>query len=243
VSCRNDIPEVAWFGVSDRFKRRMAMRGCRKWTLTLVALCACSMPARAADDKAKPVPEEGALELVLLRHKAVRDDLKLTHREARKIHEFTEQQWKKAQKIEELADEKEKDRRYNELTREDERFLDEVLTPEQKKRLDQITLQVAGLMWITRPDVAAALKLTDEQKKKAAEYQKVARKEMEELLHSETRRDRQAELRKLHATCKERVLELLTDEQEAKFHEMIGHPFRGELSFDEPPLVEEIEKK
>jgi Spy/CpxP family protein refolding chaperone len=221
----------------------MAMRGYRKWTLTLVALCACSMPARAADDKAKPVPEEGAVELVLLRHKAVRDDLKLTHREARKIHEFTEQQWKKAQKIEELADEKEKDRRYNELTREDERFLDEVLTPEQKKRLDQITLQVAGLMWITRPEVADALKLTDEQKKKAAEYQKVARKEMEELLHSETRRDRQAELRKLHATCKERVLELLTDEQEAKFHEMIGHPFRGELSFDEPSLIEETEKK
>jgi Spy/CpxP family protein refolding chaperone len=132
------------------------MRGYRKWTLTLVALCACSMPARAADDKAKPVPEEGAVELVLLRHKAVRDDLKLTHREARKIHEFTEQQWKKAQKIEELADEKERDRRYDELTREDERFLAEALTPEQKKRLDQITLQVAGLVWITRPDVAAA---------------------------------------------------------------------------------------
>ena len=74
------------------------MRGCRKWTLALVALCACSLPARAADDKPKPVPEEGALEVVLLRHKAVRDDLKLTHREARKIHEFTEQQWKKAQR-------------------------------------------------------------------------------------------------------------------------------------------------
>ncbi len=133
------------------------MRGSRKWMLTLVALCACSLPARAADDKAKPVPEEGALELVLLRHKSVRDDLKLTHREARKIHEFTEQQWKKAQRIEELADEKEKDRRYNELTREDERFLDEILKPEQKKRLDQITLQVAGLMWITRPDVAVGL--------------------------------------------------------------------------------------
>ncbi len=57
---------------------------------------------------------------------------------------------------------------------------------------------------------------------------------MEDLLYSETRRDRQAELRKLHATCKERLLELLTDEQETKFHEMIGEPFRGELRFDEP---------
>ena len=82
------------------------------------------------------------------------------------------------------------------MTKEDEKFLDEVLTPAQHKRLDQITLQVAGLLWIRRPDVAAKLKLTDEQKKKAALYQEEARKEMEELLHSPTRRDRQAELRK-----------------------------------------------
>jgi hypothetical protein len=216
----------------------MAMRGCRKWTLTLVALCACSVPVRAADDK-KMVPEEGALQVVLLRHKAVRDDLKLTHREARKIHEFTEEQWKEAQEVEKIPDEKERDRRYDEMTKENEKFLSETLTPEQRKRLDQITLQVAGLLWIDRPDIAAALKLTDEQKKKADEYQAMARKEMEELLHSETRRDRHAELRKLHQTSKERLLELLTDEQEAKLHEMMGHPFHGELRFDEPGLIEE----
>ena len=210
------------------------MRGCRKWTLTLAALCVCSAPARAADDKPKAVPEQGAIELVLLRHKAVRDDLKLTRDEARKIHEFTEQQWKKEQEAEAIADEKERDRRFDEMTRDDERFLGEILTPEQKKRLDQITLQVAGLLWITRPEIAATLKLTDEQKQKVVDLQKAARKEMEELLYSETRRDRQAELRKHQEACKQRVLELLTDEQEAKYHELAGEPFRGELRFDEP---------
>jgi hypothetical protein len=199
-----------------------------------------SAPARAADDKPKPVPEQGAIELVLLRHKAVRDDLKLTRGDARKIHEFTEQQWKKEQEAEAIADEKERDRRYEEMTRDDERFLEEILKPEQKKRLDQITLQVAGLLWISRPEVAAALKLTDEQKQKVVELQKAARKEMEELLYSETRRDRQAELRKHQEACKQRVLELLTDEQEAKYHELTGEPFRGELKFDEPdPGVED----
>ncbi|MHB1558436.1 MAG: hypothetical protein ACYC61_13335 [Isosphaeraceae bacterium] len=222
----------------------MSTRGCRKWAWTLVALAATSLAGPGtglafADDRPKLVPEEGSLQVVLLRHKAVRDDLKLTHREARRIHEFTEAQWKKAQKAEELTDDNERDRRYDEMTRENERFLGEILNGEQRKRLDQITLQVAGLLWITRPDVAAELKLTAEQKQKAAEYQKVAHREMEELLHSETRRDRHAELRKLHETSKKRLLELLTDEQEAKFHEMIGHPFRGELRFDEPPLVEE----
>ena len=210
------------------------MRGCQTWTLTLAALCVCSLPARADEQKPKAVPEQGAIELVLLRHKAVRDDLKLTQREARRIQEFTEQQWKKEQEVEEIADEKERDRRFDEMTREDERFLGEILTPEKRKRLDQITLQVAGLLWITRPEVAAALKLTDEQKQKVVELQKAARKEMEELLYSETRRDRQAELRRHQEACKQRVLELLTDEQEAKYNELIGEPFRGELKFDEP---------
>jgi hypothetical protein len=210
------------------------MRGCRKWTLTLAALCVCSVPARAADDKPKAIPEQGAIEVVLLRFKAVRDDLKLTRPEARRIHEFTEQQWKKEQEAEAIADEKERDRRFDEMTREDERFLGEILKPEQKKRLDQITLQVAGLLWISRPEVASALKLTDEQKQKVVELQKEARKEMEELLYSEKRRDRDAELRKHQEACKKRVLDLLTDEQEAKYKELSGEPFRGELRFDEP---------
>ena len=197
----------------------------------------------SAQLKTKLVPEEGAIELVLLRHKAVRDDLKLTHREARKIHEFTERQWKKALEAEELSDAKERDRRYEEMTKEDDKFLEETLTPAQNKRLDQITLQVAGLLWIKQPEVIAELKLTDEQKKKAAQYQEEAKREMEELLHSPVRRDRHAEMKKHHEASKKRLLELLTDEQEAKYQEMIGPPFKGELRFDEPPMFEEKSEK
>jgi hypothetical protein len=219
------------------------MRGCRMWTLALIALIVWNVPTRAVGEGPKLVAEEGALQVALLRHKAVRDDLKLTHREARKIHEFTEKQWEKAQRVEELTDAQERDRKYEAMTKENERFLDEVLSGDQRKRLHQITLQVAGLLWINRPDVANELKLTDEQKRKAAEHQGEARREMEELLHSTTRRDRHAELRKLHEASKKRLLELLTDEQETKYHEMLGHPFRGELRFDEPPLVDEKSEK
>lgn len=219
------------------------MRHCRMWTLALAALIAWSVPTQAADEKAKLVPEEGALQVVLLRHKAVRDELKLTDREARKIHEFTEEQWKKAQQAEEQSDAGERDRRYAEMTRENERFLGELLTPDQKTRLDQVTLQVAGLLWIKQPHIAMALKLTEDQIKQAGKYQEEARKEMEELLHSTTRRDRHAELRKLHETSKKRLLDLLTDEQETKFNEMIGAPFRGELRFDEPALIEQKPEK
>jgi hypothetical protein len=198
---------------------------------------------QAQEPKTKLVPEEGAIQLVLLRHKAVRDDLKLTHREARKIHAFTEAQWKKALALEELPDPKERDQKYAEMTKEDEKFLAETLTPEQDTRLDQITLQVAGLLWIKQPEVVAALKLTDEQKKKASVYLEEAKKEMAELLHSPVRRDRHAEMKKHHEASKKRLLELLTDEQEAKYQELIGPPFKGELRFDEPPLFEEKSEK
>jgi Spy/CpxP family protein refolding chaperone len=219
------------------------MRHLRMWTLALAALIAWCVPIRAADEQPKLVPEEGAIELVLLRHKAVRDDLKLTHRETRKIHEFTEAQWNKALEAEKLADAKERDRRYHEMTKEDEKFLSEVLTPAQKKRLDQITLQVAGLLWIKRPEIISALKLTDEQREKAEQYRVESRKEIEEILHSTTERDRHAEVRKHRAAAKKRMLELLTDEQEAKYNELIGPPFLGELRFDEPPLVDEKSEK
>ena len=218
------------------------MRHLRMWTLALAAVIAWCAPTQAADEP-KLVPEEGAVELVLLRHKAVRDELKLTHREAKKIHEFTEAQWNKALEAEKLTDAKERDRRYEEMTKEDEKFLDELLTPAQHKRLDQVTLQVAGLLWIRRPEIIKALKLTDEQLKKADKYREESRREIEEILHSPTERDRHAEVRKHRAAAKERMLELLTDEQEAKYLELMGPPFHGELRFDEPPLVEEKSEK
>jgi hypothetical protein len=219
------------------------MRRLRMWTVALAAVIAWCVPTQAADDQPKLVPEEGAVELVLLRHKAVRDDLKLTHREARKIHEFTEVQWNKALEAEKLTDAKERDRRYEEMTKEDEKFLDDVLTPAQHKRLDQITLQVAGMLWIKRPQMIAALKLTDEQLKKAEKYREESRKEIEEILHSTTERDRHAEVRNHQAAAKKRMLELLTDEQEAIYFALIGPPFHGVLRFDEPPLVEEKSEK
>jgi hypothetical protein len=224
-------------------ERRTVMRHYRKWTLALAVVIACGLPTRANAQKPKLVPEEGAIQLVLLRHKAVRDDLKLTHREAKKIHEFTETQWKKALAAEDLPDAKARDQKYEEMTKEDEKFLEETLTPDQNKRLDQITLQVAGLLWIKQPEIVAVLKLTDEQKKKAGVYLDEAKKEMEELLHSPVRRDRHAEMKKHHEASKKRLLELLTDEQEAKYMEMIGAPFKGELRFDEPPLFEENPRK
>ena len=69
------------------------------------------------------------------------------------------------------------------MAEENQKFVNEVLEPAQCKRLNQITLQLAGLMWVTHPDVAAELKLTGVQKAKAKAYQEEARKEMRKGMH------------------------------------------------------------
>jgi hypothetical protein len=210
------------------------MRDFRMWTLALAVLMSSGLQAGAAEGKKKPVPEEGAVQVVLLRHRSVREALKLTEDETKKIHEFTSSQWKKAQLAEDLTNEEARDRAFAALTKENEQFLTAILEPDQLKRLNQITLHVAGLLWVTRPEIASALKLTAEQKAKAVQLQADARVEMEDLLHSKTRRDRHEKLRELHATSKKDLLELLTEEQETKWKELAGEPFHGELRFDEP---------
>ncbi|HUY33493.1 MAG TPA: hypothetical protein VMV69_12150 [Pirellulales bacterium] len=207
------------------------MRSFFSLAFALTVLVPWTAPARAAEKEVKLVPEEGAVEVMLLRQHSVRKELKLTDDEAEKIHKFTSQQWKKAQHVSALG-EKERDRKFDEMTKENERFLEETLTKDQKKRLDQITLQVAGLLCVTRPHVASKLKLTSEQKKRAPQLQKEARDEMEELIHSTSDGEKQEKLSELRQTSKKRLLELLTDEQESEWKKMTGAPFKGDLHFD-----------
>ena len=208
------------------------MRNFRMWALALAALTLWVTPARPADkDKEKLVPEEGAVQVMLLRQKSVRDDLKLTADETKKIYDFTLQQWKKAQSFGDLSPE-ERRQKFAELSKENERFLDEVLEPAERKRLNQITLQVAGLLWVTRPEIASELKLTDEQKAQAWQLQKKARREMQDVIYSDTRGDKNEKLRALRKTCRHRLMDLLTDAQEEKWKEMAGEPFRGRLHFE-----------
>ncbi|MDB5308471.1 MAG: hypothetical protein JWO38_2673 [Gemmataceae bacterium] len=218
------------------------MRTIGMWLTGLVAAIAWAVAAPAADKAAERkqghVPEEGAVQVMLLRQKSVQDDLKLANADTTKIHDFATRQWKKAQEFDKLSP-KEQDEKYRELTRENEKFLAEVLKPEQKKRLDQITMQVAGLMWVTRPELAAAIGLTAEQKKKAKELQKEAHDEAHKILSENVGRELKAEeLKQLREKNRKRLMDLLTDDQEKKWKELAGTPFTGELYFGPPKKPE-----
>jgi hypothetical protein len=206
------------------------MRSFMKMAMAMTILVPSAVIVLAADKEAKLVPEEGAVEVMLLRQASVRKELNLTADEAGKIHDFTSTQWKKAHEVSKLS-EKDREKRFADMTKENERFLDATLEKEQRERLNQITLQVAGLLCVTRSEVASKLKLTDEQKKLATKFQKEARDEMEELIHATKDEEKQERLVELRQTSRKRLLDLLTDEQESKWKEMTGKPFNGEIHF------------
>jgi len=177
------------------------------------------------------VPDEGAIHVMLLRQQSVREALKLTDDEASKIKAHNARQWKMAQEIHGMpADQRHK--RYEALSLENERFLGQVLEPSERKRLDEISLQVAGLLLVTSPRVASQLGLTDDQRSHLGRHQKEARHEMAEVLHSKSAEGRSEKLKELRKTSRKRLMDVLTDEQETKWKEMTGAPFEGQFKYD-----------
>ncbi len=205
------------------------MRKLTGWVFALAVLTATAVTVQA-DEKDKLVPEDGAVEVMLLRQRSVREDMKLSHDEAAKIDKHSAQQWKKAREINKLPD-AERDKKFDELTKENDHFIDQTITKDQRKRLREIEMQVAGLMVVTRPVLAKKLNLTEEQIKRAHEMQKLGRQEMHDFIHA-SKPEKSDKLDHLRKTSSDRLVELLTDEQEKTWTKLAGAPFKGELEFN-----------
>ncbi len=194
-------------------------------------LIAASVGAGRSEEPVKAgriIAEEGAVELMLLRQTSVHEELKLTKEQVEKIDTFADGQWKKAQEIHKLEPEKAKPM-WEELGKANEKFIADTLKPEQHKRLEQIGMHVAGLIWVLEPKVSKALNLTDDQKTKIKEFHKTAHKEVEEVMHSADKAGREAKLEELKKAHRKELYSVLTDEQKAKWKEMAGEPFKGKL--------------
>jgi len=199
-----------------------------KWALVL------AVPAGwvAAQQDEDLVPDRTTVQLLLLRQKSVQAELKLGPEFARKITEFTDKEadaYVEALKLKD-ADIKKK---IEELERENKKFIEDNLSAAQRKRLDQIYLQVTGLQQLTRPEAAKALNLTEDQQTKFKAMRKEARKLLEEILEAKGSEGRNEKLAKLRAEIDKKIGAVLTDEQKTKAREIVGEPFRGELLFEE----------
>src|SRR5262249_14417920 len=124
--------------------------------------------------------------------------------------------------------------KFDELEKANKKFLEDNLSAAQRKRLEQITLQVTGLYQLGRADVAKALNLTEEQQTKFEEMQKETRKALEAIITSTERAGKTEKLAKLHEETSKKIMAALTDEQKAKVREIVGEPFKGEIVFEEP---------
>jgi hypothetical protein len=205
------------------------MRAVWKWALVLAVPAAF---VTAGQPTEKIVPEGTAVPLILLRQKSVQKELKLSPEVTEKVFKFTAKQWKAAQKAMKAGKEERKEA-FDQLEKENKKFLAATLSKGQHKRLDQIALQVTGLFQLTRPEIVKALNLTEEQQQKFKQMQKEARKGLAELLHAKGA-ERNEELAKHRKATRARIMALLTDEQKAQVRALVGPPFEGEIVIEQP---------
>jgi Spy/CpxP family protein refolding chaperone len=225
-----------------------------RFGLTL-ALCCAAAPAQAQplfggrlptpQEVADLVPPSGtSIHFVLLQQKSVEQELKLTPDQVQRAQDVGEKQLKQLQGIRSLPRE-EAAQKLVEAHQTADKELQTVLSPEQFARLRQIGLQQMGPMTLGRPDVADAVGLTPEQRQKIRElHEQLIQSAMKGMQSDATGRAKLREIRakisglqdtiaRVKAEKKEteaKVLELLTDEQKAKWASEQGPRFEGELS-------------
>jgi hypothetical protein len=205
----------------------------RTFCTLVLALAVPAGFATAAEKTAPIVPETTTAQLLLLRQKSVQKELKLSDDVAKKVMEFTNKESDEYAKDLKLAA-KERDAKFAELEAANKKFLEENLSADQRKRLEQITMQVTGLFQLTRPEVVKALNLTEEQQNKFKAMQKDARKALEEIINGTDRAGKTEKLAKHREETRKKILGILTEEQKTKAKEMVGEQFTGEIVFEEP---------
>jgi hypothetical protein len=200
-----------------------------KWALVLPILTVWVAAARSQEPT---VPEGTTVKLLLLRQKSVQSELKLTAVKIRKVMSFTTKQYEAALKAIKLGA-AERTKKFADLEKENKQFLEDNLSTKQSKRLQQITMQLTGLMQLSRPEVAKALNLTQDQTRKIKQLQTEARKGLAELMSDKGKEGRNEKLAKLREETRKKVLALMNDKQKAKIREMVGEPFKGKIEFEE----------
>jgi len=182
--------------------------------------------------------------LGLLRLEQVQKELKLNEEQIGKVSEIGEKLREEMREqyagLRDIQDMQERRAKMTELSNQFDGKargeLREVLSREQMMRLFQIRLQVRGTLdALNNRWIAGRLKLTDEQKKKAAELDKATQDKISEAysslrnLSQEERREKMAELRdkmtKLREEAEKKALGLLTAEQKEALEKMKGEKF------------------
>jgi len=177
----------------------------------------------------------------LLNNKSVQEELKLTSDQIEKISKHAQEvgarRREEFQKLQDLpeGERREKAQALMRTAREENRKLtQEIFTPEQRRRFEQIEVQVRGTEALNDPEIQEKLKLTGDQKEKIRGINEEARSKFRENMEAaggdfqSAREKNQAARRE----AQEKVNALLNDDQKATWKELTGAAF--EIRFEPP---------
>jgi Spy/CpxP family protein refolding chaperone len=185
------------------------------------------------------------------RTKALQDELKMDAAQVEKLKAALDEAREDTrelgpQLLNRDATPSERDKVFKQMQEIHEKALTRALKPEQVKRLKQLDNQMAGLGMFAKPEVIAALKLTEDQRREMAKFTDDVYKATRDLTGRRPRGaggaaappDPEA-AQKVEAVQKEALanaVKVLTDEQRATFKDLTGEPFNmpgalGRLGF------------
>ena len=171
--------------------------------------------------------------VALLKNKSVAEDIKLGDDQVEKLKTWSKDHQEKSQesvkaKFAEMKDLSREERaaKFQALTAaanaETYKQLGDILNPAQIKRVKEIDVQAAGTRAFSNPEVAAALKLTDEEKEKIKTVGDDIRKD---LFAGGGGRPDPAKMEKARKEGMEKIMAVLTDDQKAAWKALVGEPF------------------
>lgn len=167
----------------------------------------------------------------LLGQESVQAELKLSPDQVKKLDEFLAKQRETFSGLRDLSQE-ERRQKFAEIGKESQAALNSILTEAQRDRLKQITLQQRGTEALADPGIAEAIGLDDDQKSRIQGFARSARDEMRSLFQGGGGGDRtemRKKLQEARAALAEKINGVLSSEQQAKWKEMLGEPFKGEI--------------
>ncbi len=190
-------------------------------------------PVEPPSPGGRPGPHRGEWEWLLLDHKSVQEDLKLSEEQVRQVKQVKEKRREAFHKLGRLSPAEWRARA--EEWGDPEKVLADLLRPEQARRLRQIALQQRGVEAFADPEIARALRLTSEQKDKLRTIQENGRRTFRAVFRPGPRPDGWKKMEEAWKNEQKEALQVLTDEQRGHWQEMTGEPFRGEVR---PPYRE-----
>ena len=124
-------------------------------------------------------------------------------------------------------------KRMEERAKDSRNKISKILTPKQMERLDEINIQISGVVALNYEDVAEKLALTVDQRQKLKNLGEESRRQLTDMFSTsngqppdkQKRQELQQKQKDIKSQRKENAMALLTDEQKSKFEQLQGEKF------------------